>query len=321
MVRKKFQPDRRLLDLSDVPPACVSYCSHLRRRQVSTRTRETYADCLKTFILWLRSHAISDPAKASPADVDEFQVWLSSEHRSRGRKLSVGRQATYAAVVREFYRYLANEMMVLASPAAQMRVPRVPKRLHRDVLTASELKALLSSPDGTTRGIRDGAAIRLLAFTGARTQEVVGVDVDDVALEDREVVIRRGKGERQRLTFIDAGTQDHLAKYLVHSRPRLAPHSERAFLVGNRGTRATPWMLNDVIDGHRRAAGITKKITCMSLRRTFCTLLLSGGANLKVIAELAGHVSLKTTTRYTRVSLGDLTSIYHMAHPRSRRHS
>jgi site-specific recombinase XerD len=317
--RRKLPPDSRLSRLEGLPPSFLSYCNHLRRLDRSPRSLETYADCLKTFALWLVDEEIGDPAKATAGDLARFQVWLCTTYRYRGRTVSVGRQAVYATVVREFFRYLAQEGLTLSNPASRLRVPKVPKQLKGDALSADELTALLKIPDDSPRGMRDCAALRLLAFCGPRTQELVGVDVDDLALRDRELVIRKGKGRKERLTFFDRSTQAHLARYLVQGRPHIALADERALLVNDFGWRISPFVLGRIVRRHAEAAGIARRLSCISMRRTFCSLLLSGGANLKAIAELAGHENLDTTTRYARLTISELKRVYHFAHPRSGR--
>jgi len=207
----------------------------------------------------------------------------------------------------------------MSNPASRLRVPKVPKQLKGDALSADELAVMLKVPDDSPRGIRDCAVLRLLAFSGPRTRELVGVDVDDLALRDRELVIRKGKGRKERLTFFDRATQSHLARYLVHGRPHIAMAGEPALLVNDFGWRVSPFVLCRIVARHAKAAGIARRLTCISMRRTFCSLLLSGGANLKAIAELAGHENLDTTTRYARLTIGELKRIYHFAHPRSGR--
>jgi site-specific recombinase XerD len=306
-------PDRRFSELDKRHPAFRSYCKHLRRRSLSDRTVETYGDCLLTFARWLEEQGIGSPLHVTANDLEAFRIWLVTEYE---RRVSPTRQSTYIAVLRAFYRFLAAEQMILADPARALRYPKLKKRIHRDVLTPRELKRILACPDNTPRGLRDRVALRLLALSGPRVSELAGIDVEDVSLKDRELVIRKGKGSKQRLAFFDRDTQAHLARYLMQARPRLATDGERALVVDNKGRRADVLFLRRMVKGYGTV--VRKAISPHSFRRTFCTLMLKAGANLKVISELAGHALLSTTARYTKVDIAELAQVYRDAHPRSR---
>jgi len=293
-------------------PSFSSYCRHLPRRSLSPRTIETYGDCLHTFAHWLDAHHDGDPLVATANDLEAFRLWLMTEY---DRTVSVGRQYTYVAVLRAFYKYLHAEMLVLTDPAAALQYPRLEKRIHRDILTPAELRDILNRPANTPRGLRDRVTLRLFALSGPRARELSMVDVEDVFLKDREMIVREGKGGRQRIAFFDRDTRVFLARYLTSVRPRLAGDDERALLVDDAGRRAGPAFLRGIVKHYGRRIG--RVITPHSFRRTFCTLMLRAGANLKVIAELAGHERLSTTARYTKVDIAELSAVYRAAHPRA----
>ena len=293
----------------------MSYCKHLRRRGLSERTIETYCGCLAVFDRWLTGEGIPSPVEVSLSNLERFRQWRGTGH---SRSISPTRQTTYVAVLRAFYRFLKVEGNVLSNPALSLRYPKLRRRIRRDVLTSAELKRLVAQPDDTHRGRRDLLVLRLLVLSGPRASELAGIDVEDVSLDDREIVIRRGKGARDRLIFFDPRTKSELDGYLTSSRRRLALADERALVVGDDGTRMDRHSIRDIVKRYAGLADIDKPIAPHSLRRTFCTLLLKAGANLKVIAELAGHASLKTTVRYTKVEISELSAVYRATHPRGR---
>jgi integrase/recombinase XerD len=294
----------------------ASYAKHLGRRNLSPRTLEMYAECLRAFGRYLEEHGGQNPLRASAETLADFQVWLSQEESRWGRRFSLAYRATHITVVRMFYLWLHRERRILVNPAEEIRPPKLPKQLPRDVLNAEEVRALIEQPNDSLRGLRDRVALRLMVLSGPRVNELVDLDVDDVSLEAREVLIRLGKGRKDRLTFMDRGTREHLARYLAESRPFLAKDGEQALLVSNRGRRMSAFLLRGLVRQHARAAGLARRLGCHSLRRSFCTNLLRHGANLKAIAELVGHAYLGTTARYTRVEIGELTAVYRSAHPR-----
>ena len=310
-----LRPKSRLSVFDQGHDEFASYCKHLRRRGMSERTIETYGGCLAVFDRWLLAEGIPSPSEVSLADLERFRRWLGEGH---SRNISPTRQATYVAVLRAFYRFLKVEGDILSNPALSLRYPRLGRKIRRDVLTPDELKRLVARPGDTPRGRRDRVVLRLLVLSGPRATELAGVDIDDVSLEDREVVIRRGKGAKDRLVFFDPATRSEMELYLKSSRRRLARPEEHALVVGDDGRRMDRHSIRDIVKKHAGLAGIEKPIAPHSLRRTFCTLLLRAGANLKVIAELAGHASLKTTVRYTKVEISELSAVYRAAHPRGR---
>ena len=287
------------------------YCKHIVRRNFSARTIESYAGCLRIFGRWLCEAGIESPRHATAADLGSFQVWLAREYE---RRVSPGRMAYYTAVIRSFYGFLHAERLVLSDPSKELRNPKQPRRISQDVLTPKELRRLLKSPDDTPGGLRDRAALGILAFSGLRASELVGLDCLDVNVEDREIIVRGGKGRKDRLVFFDSDTGACLARYLTQARTRLARDGENAFVVNDHGERMGVRVLREMV--RRHASGIPKTITPHSLRRTFCTLMLKAGANLKVISELAGHSKLSTTARYTKVDIAELAAVYRAGHPR-----
>jgi integrase/recombinase XerD len=292
--------------------------AHLVRRNASERTVTLYGVCLAKLKAWAAATLGRDLRGLRSRDLFEYQVWLSRALSRRGRRYSVGHQAAHISVIRSFYRYLHEEAIVTPDPAKSLQLPRQPKRLHRDILAREELKRLLAQPDDSVLGLRDRVLLRIMALSGLRVSELVALDLDDVDLDEREILVRSGKGGRDRLVFFDVGTRRHLYRYLRRSRPRLAAHDAPALLLSVSGRRLGTVTPGRRLARHARAAGIARRITPHSLRRTFCTLMHRYGANIKVVGELAGHRSLATTARYTRVDIEDLARVYRAAHPRSR---
>jgi len=297
-----------------LPDDLAAHVQHLVRRELSPRTIETYSECLRAFARFLTEIA-KPPREVCPKDLMDFQVWLTRRQKRTGGPFSVAYRSTHITVVRGLYRWLHAEGLLPEDPARKLKLPRMGHRLSRDVLNAEEIRSLIAQPDGSPNGLRDRVVLRLLALSGPRASELANLNPDDITLSAREMLIRRGKGAKDRLGFFDAGTARHLARYMKEARPLLAAPGEDALLVGRTGRRIRPFQLRAIVKKYARAAGITKPITCHSLRHSFCTNLLRAGLNLKAIAELAGHVSLETTAKYTRVEIGDLATAYRAAHP------
>jgi integrase/recombinase XerD len=182
--------------------------------------------------------------------------------------------------------------------------------------------AIVEAPgDGTPVGARDRAILELLYGAGLRISELVGLDVDDVDLEDAAVRVL-GKGSKERLVPIGRMARDAVAAYLTRGRPALATGRSRgALFLNTRGGRLTRQSCSRLLDAHRTRAGITRVVTPHDLRHSFATHLLEGGADVRVVQELLGHASVATTQVYTLVTNEHLRAAYYTAHPRARRAS
>ncbi len=291
-----------------------SYSRHLQRRNLSPRTVETYGECLRTFWRWLEEQGIRDPRHVVETDLAIWPVWLARQCRRDGRRFSAAHRAKHIAVIRSFYRFLDTERKVISNPAIGLKYPKVLRRINREVLDGPGLARLLSLGGEGRAGLRDSAAVRLLAVTGLRSSELVGLSTSDVNVQARELVVRKGKGGKDRLAFFDRATRRVLEDYVENARPGMVATDEEAFIVNDHGRRMQPFQLRLIVRRRGKRAGLV--ITPHCLRHTFCTLMLKAGANLKAIAELAGHVRLSTTARYTRVDIHELSAVYSRSHPR-----
>jgi len=292
------------------------YIKHLQRLNRSPKTIMNSQKALSVLNEWLVDRGVTF-TDVSPSDLESFQIYLAKEYTSRGKRIGPGTLREYTGIMRMFYRWLHRERLLLSDPTANLKSPKVPKRIHRDVLSPPELKRLLGSPDiETVHSLRDAVALRLMALSGLRKGELIALDLDVLDLQEREILIRRGKGKKDRLCFIDVETRQVLARYLVQSRPALAKRNENALIVRENGVRLSPDAVDWILRRHAKQARIQKHLSPHSLRRTFCTILLKAGCNLKVIAELAGHKRLTTTARYAKVNIEELSAVYHSSHPR-----
>jgi len=295
----------------------AAFLKHLKRREYSLGTLVDYADVLRIFQTHLKETDNIDPRHITAADLEDYQIWLATEHTYNNKHLSKGTQGKHIAILRSFYKFLDKENIILSNPASNLRSPKTRKRIHLDILTIDELNRLLDQPDDSPSGQRDSVAIRLMALSGLRLGEAIGLDVDNISLPDRELTIRNTKTKRDRLAFFDKQTRELLSKYLVQGRPYLASQNEIALLISTKNNRMQPNNLQKRLNQYVKAAKIKKPVSPHSLRRTFCTLLLQAGVNLKVISELAGHERLSTTAKYTKISIAELSAIYNEAHPRN----
>jgi integrase/recombinase XerC len=224
---------------------------------------------------------------------------------SRARKL---------ASIRAFYRAMRRSQRMVSDPAAEMRSPKVARRLPKP-LPERELIELLAAPDArTVLGLRDRAMLELLYGAGVRVSELCGLSLDDVDREARVVKVL-GKGNKERLCPFNRATLSALDAYLAR-RAELAASSEALF-VNHRGGRLTTRSVARHLDRYVLRAGLARRVSPHALRHSFATHLLNRGLDIRSIQELLGHASLSTTQRYTAVSWELLRRSYDDAHPRA----
>jgi integrase/recombinase XerD len=263
-----------------------------------------------------------DPARPSAADVTDF---LAAARAGTAPFVSPAAPATATRLIvslRGLYRFLAREGEIVTDPTATVGSPRRARSLPR-AIGVDDVTRLVEAPPATLLGRRDRALLETLYGAGLRISELVGLDVDDVDLEQRTALVRAGKGHKHRRVPLGRKACAALDEYLVRSRPELARRarsgSERGALWLNaRGARLTRQGCWKILKAHARAVGLMERVTPHTLRHSFATHLLDAGADIRVVQELLGHASLTTTQVYTFVSDQRLKDVYISSHPRAR---
>ncbi|MFD6818504.1 site-specific tyrosine recombinase XerD [Microbacterium sp. NPDC059771] len=295
--------------------ALDAYLRHVTiERGLSAHTIAAYRRDLDGYRGWLAAEGITDTTEVTPAVIDRF----IAERASAEPPPAATSLARLQSSVRGWHRFLAREGIEADDPSGRLRPPKAPRRLPK-ALTIEQVERLLAAPSPEEPlGIRDRALLELLYATGARVSEAVGLDVDDLA--HGEVLRLRGKGSKERIVPVGSYARDAVDAYLTRVRPGLAAKgraSARLFL-GARGaplSRQSAWL---VIRAAAERAQITAEVSPHTLRHSFATHLLQGGADVRVVQELLGHSSVATTQIYTHVSVDALRDVYATSHPRAR---
>ncbi len=281
-------------------------------RGLADNTIEAYTRDLRDYGDFLRGRGTDDFADASRQDVIDFVSFLQ---RDRGlARTTISRKLSS---VRGLYRFLLIDGRTDADPAADIDLPKPAERLPK-VLTVEECKRLLETPDRSDpRGLRDAAMIALLYASGLRVSELVGLALHELNL-DAGVVRTIGKGSKERIVPVAPLALHLVRRYLDEARPEFGRHpgEDAIFLtrLGRPFTRGGFWAR---LKEYVRLAGLPEDTSPHTLRHSFATHLLSGGADLRAIQEMLGHASLSTTEVYTHVSTEDLRRVYDDAHPRA----
>jgi integrase/recombinase XerC len=227
--------------------------------------------------------------------------------------------ARKAAAIRSFYRYLAQRGIVATNPASQLSAPKIPTLLPT-VLKPGEAEALMEAPVGNDPYlVRDRAILELLYAAGLRVSELCGLDVDDVDLDEQRVRVM-GKGGREREVPVGDVAAGAIAHYLAWARAAIgpkAPGTASPLFYNRRRRRIGPRDVRSVVENYVKRALPGRRASPHTLRHSFATHLMEGGADIRAVQELLGHASLATTQRYTHVSRGRLFGAYRSSHPRA----
>lgn len=299
------------------------FLDHLSvERGLSNNTLEAYRRDLSRYAAYLRDRGVADPVRAGEREIAAFVAHLSGSQYAPGKAYRPSSVARSLAAVRSFHRFLVREGETTADPAEGVARPKVPRNLPRP-LSVEEVGALVAAPaeDGNPASLRDRAMLETLYGAGLRISELVGLDVDDVDLDEGSVR-PMGKGSRQRVVPLGRYAVKALSAYLVRGRPSLArSRSRSALFLNQRGGRLSRQGCTNIVKAMARRAGIRKRVTPHMLRHSFATHLLEGGADVRVVQELLGHASVATTQIYTLVTGDRLREVYFESHPRARRKS
>jgi integrase/recombinase XerD len=306
--------------VSALQQALQTYLDHLAvERGLAPNTLASYRRDLRRYLAHLASRDVTAPEAVVEADVSSFLVSLR-EGDEEHPPLAANSAARAVVAVRGFHRFMLREGLVTVDAARGVRPPAPAKRLPK-AISVEEVEALLAAAgaDDNPRALRDRALLELLYGCGARISEAVGLDVDEIDMESGTVRLV-GKGSKERAVPIGSYAREAVSAYLVRGRPALAEHGPGlpALFLNARGGRLSRQSAWTVLRAAAERAGVRRVVSPHTLRHSFATHLLDGGADVRVVQELLGHASVTTTQVYTLVTVDRLREVYATSHPRAR---
>jgi integrase/recombinase XerD len=290
------------------------------RRVRGMGSEARFGAALGRFFEHLRLQRVHDLRAVTVSHVVSFVRRLQTADAPSGRVLARATQENWLSAVRVFFSFLVKKGVLLQSPAAEVRLARA-ERLPSRVLSLTEARRLIEQPRSwMATGRRDRAILEVLYGSGLRVSECARLDLSDVDLRAARVLVRDGKGKRDRYVPLTARAVSALEAYLVDARPRLvASGRETACFVSHRtGGRLTKAGIQIVVRSQARRAGIRGVVHPHVLRHSFATHLLKGGADVRHVQKLLGHRDIKSTAIYTRVEVPDLKAMVARSHPREK---
>jgi len=308
--------------------AVRTYLDHLSiEKGLAANTLSSYRRDLRRYREFLDQAGIVTLDAVAEATVTDFLVRLREGDQVHP-PLSASSAARTVVAVRGFHKFAVADGLAVNDPAAAVKPPSPAKRLPK-ALPLSDVEAILEAAGapGTPLALRDRALLEVLYGTGARISEAVGLDVDDVdtAADAEGTVLLRGKGSKERMVPVGSYALEAVSAYLVRGRPVLLAQLNStqgkgtpALFLNARGGRLSRQSAWAVLVKAAERAGVTKDVSPHTLRHSFATHLLDGGADVRVVQELLGHASVTTTQVYTLVTVDNLREVFATAHPRAR---
>jgi integrase/recombinase XerD len=288
------------------------YLSWLAVRHYAEQTLRSRESYLTLFLAWAEARGLSRPVEITKPILERYQRYLFHLRQQSGKPLSARSQHSRLVPLRSFFKWLTRQNVLLSNPASELVLPRLERCLPRHVLSAAEAEQVLAEPDtAAPLGLRDRAMLETLYSTGMRRMELLGLSVWDLDAERGTVLIRLGKGRKDRMVPIGERALAWIARYLDTVRPELVvPPDDGTLFLSSLGEALSPNHVTHLVRRYVAGAELGKQGACHLFRHTVATLMLEAGADIRFIQQLLGHVALSTTQIYTQVSIRQLKQVH-----------
>ena len=300
-----------------LPAALRRYLDHLAVKGYTEQGRSNVERYVRDFIVWADARSVTHPQHVTRSVLERYQRWLYCYRKKDGAPLAVASQRSKLVPLRGFFKWLTRSGELEANPASEIELPRRIRRLPACVLSADEVERVLAGADlGSAIGLRDRAMMEVLYATGMRRSELAHLEIADLDPERSVVLIRLGKGNKDRMIPLGERALYWVTRYLEESRPQFAWNAQELTLfLGAYGEALSPTWLSTTVAQYVERAEIGKHGGCHLFRHTMATLMLEGGADIRFIQAMLGHAELSTTQIYTQVAIRQLQQVHASTHP------
>jgi integrase/recombinase XerD len=316
----EWLPKQQPGDLSDPAGfACYRerFIEWLGVMNYSVRTAEHRARHINYFMVWAAERGLTKPREITKQILERYQRYLYHYRKDNGEPLSTGSQRSRVASLRAFFSHLSKNNHILYNPAADLDLPRQEKRLPKHVLTIDEVETILNVADVTKPlGVRDRAILEVFYSTGIRRSELINLRLFDLDSERGTLMVRLGKGNKDRMVPIGERAIAWIDKYRYDVRPEYvpSPDPETLFLT-HKGEAFSPARMTQMVRRYVNKADIGKSGSCHLFRHAMATQMLENGADIRYLQEMLGHAKVDTTQIYTQVSIRRLIEVHKQTHP------
>lgn len=314
-VTQKRKPDPPAI--TPLAALLAEYLNALRVKDYSENTVRSRKMNIRVFLEWCAERGLTEPTEITRPVLERYQRHLFHYRKSNGEPLSFRSQYMRLVGLRVWFRWITRQNRILHNPASEIELPRLGHRLPKHVLTIQEAEQVLGQPNlADPLGLRDRAILEVLYSTGIRRMELVHLKLFDLDLERGTILIRQGKGKKDRFVPIGDRAAAWVQKYIREARAKLAvePDDGTLFLAST-GEEISRDHLTATVRAYVVHAKIGKSGSCHLFRHTMATLMLEGGADIRFIQQMLGHASLSTTEIYTHVSIRMLKQVHSTTHP------
>lgn len=313
-------PDAHPIDHNGMAPYLARFVDASGAQGLSPRTVEIRERLLKRFIAWCDERGLDKPQDITRPILERYRRYLYHYRKTDGTPISFATQQQRLIPVKAFFKWLTKENHLLYNPASEMELPRVHRRLPKHILTHAEVEQIVNQTmlHGEI-GIRDRAIIETLYSTGIRRSELINLKLYDVDTRNGTLMVREGKGKKDRMVPLGQRACTWIDKYTDEVRPGLVIEPEEGWLFLHEfGEAFRKNRLTDLVKKYIEQAGINKPGACHIFRHTMATLMLDNGADIRHIQAILGHSQLSTTEIYTQVSIRKLKEVHALTHPADR---
>ena len=284
---------------------------------LSAETIKSRNRTIRRFIVWCEERSLNHPREITKPILERYQKHLFDYRKPNGEPLSFRTQHTLLTPIKAFFKWLTRENHILYNPASELELPKYRRGIPKNILSIAEVNRVLDLPDTTcTYGLRNKAILELLYSTGIRRMELVNLELYDVDKERETLLIRQGKGHKDRLLPLGERALYWVDKYRLESRPLMLndPYQKHLFLT-DYGEPFLKNRLTDLVKRYLYHARIDKPGSCHLFRHAMATHMLDNGADIRFIQAMLGHSELSTTEIYTQVSVEKLRKVHAATHP------
>ena len=291
------------------------FCEWTQAVGMSEATAQIRQSSLNQFIRWIDERGVCHPGEVTRPILQRYQRHLYLVRKKNGDPLAYTTQVSRLTPVVAFFKWLTREGHILSNPAADLDLPRSPHRLPKYLLSIDQVAQVLNQPDlETLSGIRDRAILEVLYSSGIRRSELVNLKTPEVDIERGTLMVRQGKGRKDRLLPLGARACAWVRRYLFEVRPELLTGDTLVLFLSDWAQPFEPEQLTKLVRRHMQAGGMAHG-SCHALRHACATHMLEGGADIRYIQAMLGHSELSTTQIYTHVAIGKLQAVHAMSHP------
>ncbi len=294
----------------------AEYLEHRRVRGYSAKSIEAGRSALTLFMRWLGERGVVAAGEVTQPMIERYQRQLFYARKDNGQPLSLLTQRKRLESVKGLFRHLVRQHRIDHNPASELEMPRMHRRLPRGILSQDEVEMVLAQTHSFgLRGVRDRAILEVLYATGIRRSELAHLALYDIDFAQGTLMVRKGKGNKDRLIPIGERALRWTDRYLREVRPQLVIDRSDTLFLTDHGQPFIHNRLSDLVKSYLERCGIDKPGVCHLFRHTMATLMLENGADLRYIQVMLGHAKIETTTIYTQVAIRKLKEVYERTHP------